>query len=162
MTSRRNFFSLFLTPIILFAVACSNSEADMAIPVSSDAAILAKFIPLDPKPTAVKWSVSEKGQDKTFGPSDSSLFALLTYSEADFAAVSAKLASGETLPAAQVEFLPSWLSEDADIAGFKNSTGYDFTGKAVSAEPYLSSPFSDGFAVSFKDSHSILVYAFSR
>lgn len=162
MTFRRNVFSLFLTPLLLLAGASSKSEADMTIPVSTDAAILAKFIQLDPKPIAVKWSVSEKGEGEVFGPSDSSLYALLTYSNTDFAKVEAKLASSQKLPAASVDVLPPWLSEEADIKSFKTNTAYDFTGRATAAEPYLSSPYSDGFAVIFGGSHSVLVYGFSR
>ncbi|QND51415.1 hypothetical protein HB779_05500 [Phyllobacterium sp. 628] len=163
MTLRRTvILSLFLTPVFLFSAACSNSEAEMAIDVSNDAAILAKFIQLDPKPIAVKWSVIEKGKDEIFGPSDSSLFAVLIYSENDFAAVSARLANGEKPTAAQLDKLPQWLADEAGISGFKTNTGYDFTGKALSAEPYLSSPYSDGFAVVFDSSKSVLVYGFSR
>ncbi|MBA8876614.1 hypothetical protein [Phyllobacterium myrsinacearum] len=134
----------------------------MTIPVSTDAAILAKFIHLDPKPIAVKWSVSEKGEGEVFGPSDSSLYALLTYADADFAKVAAKLASGQKLPAASVDVLPPWLSEEADLKSFKTNTGYDFTGQALPADPYLASPYSDGFAVTFSHSRTILVYGFSR
>ncbi len=162
MTSRRKIFSFLIAPVLLPLAACSDSEAELQTPVSTDAVVLAKVMHLDPKPVAVKWSDRMMAKDEIFGPSDRALYALLAYSAADFESVSARLTAGQELQPVHVDSLPPWLVEQTGIDSFKTSAGYDFTGRALSAEAYLQSPYLDGFAVTIGSSRSVLVCGFTR
>ena len=57
----------------------------------TDIATLRKFVTLQPSPVDAKWSVDKIGTDGGLGPSDTTLWAVVRYSDADFAAVSRAL-----------------------------------------------------------------------
>jgi hypothetical protein len=154
---------LFLLTSAAAVAACSNSEADMHEKPDTDIAVLAKFIVLDPKPDSVEWSILEEKGESGLGPIDSVLVAVLNYSPADFGKVEAAIAEGERPEGGQMRKVPDWLPKNV-MAASKSAAGeaIDFGGKAGSAHSYALAPYSDGFAVAFPTSSSVLVYLYSK
>jgi hypothetical protein len=158
---RRTLFLLFLNALAL--LACSNSEADMTEKSSTDIAMLAKFIVLDPKPEAVEWSVMEDAAGSGLGPADSAVVALMTYSPADFEKVERSLSAAGGAEGGLMRKAPKWLPGSVTKKSAPAADGaIDFGTRAVSAHAFASSPYSDGFAVTLTDERKVLAYLYSK
>jgi hypothetical protein len=139
--------------------ACSNSEADMNDKPGTNIAMLEKFIPLDPKPDAAEWSVLEGEAGSGLGPTDSALVALLTYAAADYPNVEKALADGGGVSGGLMRKAPKWLPLQVTQSAMKAvGEGFDFGTRALSAKPFASPPFSEGFAVTYLSERKVLVY----
>jgi hypothetical protein len=154
---------LFLLASAVIVAACSNSEAEMHEKPDSDITMLSKFIVLDPRPISAEWSILEEEGDSGLGPIDSVLVALLRYSSADFGTVETSLSAGERPEGGLMRKVPDWLPKEVATASSPApGEAIDFGGKAASANLYALAPYSEGFAVAFAASNSVLVYLYSK
>ena len=80
------------------APGCSPGTPEGIVEVRSDVATLGKLVTLRPVPQAARWSVVKRGKDEMFGPADTLLWAVLRYSDADFASVAHALEGGGRVP----------------------------------------------------------------
>ena len=124
----------------------------------SDIATLRKFVTLEPAPVEAKWSVSTIGEDDDFGPTDTALWAVVRYSDADFAAVSQALKAGPALRAPPVGSPPAWLLADVDLSRFRRGSDHVFEDVAT-AEPFASDIYSTGFALVLSDGRVLLHFS---
>jgi hypothetical protein len=147
----------------LILIACSNSEADMNDKPGTNIAMLEKFIPLSPKPDAVEWSVLEGETGSGLGPTDSALVALLSYKDSDFPGVEKALTQGGAVNGGLMRKAPKWLPQPVTQSAMKAvGEGFDFGTRAVSAKPFASPPFSEGFAVTYPSERKVLVYLITQ
>jgi hypothetical protein len=149
-----------LAPVCAFALfSCSKSEADMNDKPDTDLATLTKFIVLDPKPQSVEWSVLEGEKGSGLGPTDSALVALLSYPASDYPNVEKSLTESGSASGGLMRKAPKWLPQSVTQSA-KNAVGegFDFGTRALSANPFASPPFSEGFAVAYPSERKVLVY----
>jgi hypothetical protein len=159
--NRRIVLAAPLCALTLFA--CSNSEADMNEKPGTNVAMLEKFIPLDPKPDAAEWSVLEGETGSGLGPTDSALVALLSYAAADYANVEKALIAGGAASGGLMRKAPKWLPLPVTQSAMKAvGEGFDFGTRAMSAKPFASPPFSEGFAVTYPSERKVLVYLITQ
>ena len=143
------------------AMGCSRSKAEMFDGAQSDIATLRKFVTLEPAPVEAKWSVSTIGEDDDFGPTDTALWAVVRYSDADFAAVSQALKAGPALRAPPVGSPPAWLLADVDLSRFRRGSDHVFDGPVSAGGPFASKLYSNGFALALPD-RRVLIHFSSR
>ncbi len=127
----------------------------------TDIATLRKFVTLKPAPVAAKWSVTTIGTDAVLGPSDTELWAVVRYSDADFATVSRALKADEALRPATEGAPPAWLLADVDLTRFRHGSDYVFEGSAFDGRPFASDLYQTGFALVLPD-HRVLIYFSSQ
>ena len=127
----------------------------------TDITTLRKFVTLQPAPVDAKWSVTTIGADDVLGPSDTALWAVVRYSDADFATVVRALKAGEAPPAATLGDLPAWLSAEVDLARFRRGSDYVFDGSLSTAGPFASALYDTGFALVLPD-RRVLIHFSSR
>lgn len=126
-------------------------------------AMLEKFIPLDPKPNAAEWSVLEGEAGSGLGPTDSALVALLSYTAPDYASVEKALADGGGVIGGLMRKAPKWLPLQVTQSAMNAvGEGFDFGTRAVSAKPFASPPFSEGFVVTYPGERKVLVYLITQ
>jgi hypothetical protein len=158
---RRLVLAAPLCALTLFA--CSNSEAEMNDKPGTNIAMLEKFIPLDPKPDSAEWSVLEGETGSGLGPTDSALVALVSYKSEDFSKVEKALSEGGTAAGGLMRIAPKWLPLQVTQSAMNAvGEGYDFGTRALSAKPFASPPFSDGFAVTYPSERKVLVYLITQ
>lgn len=121
----------------------------------SDIATLGKLVTLRPVPDEATWSVTTLGSDGVPGPADSVLWAVLRYSKTDGAAIARTLEAGATLPPASTDEPPAWLREAVDLTRFRHGAAYVFP-KPVSAAPFASDLYVDGFAMLLPDGRVLI------
>ncbi len=112
----------------------------------TDTALLRKFITLQPAPVEADWSVTTIG-DGVFGPSDTEFWAVLRYSDPDFATLSRALKAGEELPPVTLGTAPAWLLAEIDPAQFRHGSDHVFEGPVYDGRPFASKSYSNGFAL---------------
>ena len=127
----------------------------------TDIATLRKFVTLDPVPVEAKWSVSKIGADDDFGPTDTALWAVVRYADADLPAVSQALKAEPAPRAAPMGSPPAWLLADVDLARFRRGPDHVFEGAVSSAKPFASDLYSTGFALVLPD-RRVLIHFSSR
>jgi hypothetical protein len=126
-------------------------------------AMLEKFIPLDPKPDAVEWSVLEGDKGSGLGPTDSAIVALLSYTAADYPSVEKALTEEGAAGGGLMRTAPNWLPQMVTQSAMNTAgEGFDFGTRAISAKPFASPPFSEGFAVLYPSDRKVLVYLITR
>jgi hypothetical protein len=104
---RRLAHALALGALVLVeASGCSRSKAEMFETAQTDTAILGKLVTLRPAPAAATWSVAKLGSDSVPGPTDSALWAVLRYADADAASVARTLKAEAPLPSVTVSAPP--------------------------------------------------------
>jgi hypothetical protein len=120
-------------------------------------ATLRKIVTLQPPRVEAKSSVAKIGTDAVLGPSDTTLWAVVRYSDADCAAVSRALQADVALRPITVGAPPAWLLNEVDLARFRQGSDYDF-GQPVSAcKPFTSDLYSSRFALILPD-HRVLIH----
>lgn len=122
---------------------------------NKDAELLAKLIKLEPKPIEAIWSAQKQG-DGLFGPSDETIYALLTYSAENYGKLAEGLTATGNAPAGGA---PAWLSDE--LAARKLPPFGELAAKAGSAELFASPPYLSGYAIALEQSHSIVVCLFT-
>ena len=125
----------------------------------TDIATLRKLITLQPLPVDAKWSVTTIG-DGVLGPSDNDLWAVVRYSDADFAVISRALKASEVPEPVTEDAPPAWLLADVDLARFRHGSEYVF-GPVSDGKPFASRVYSTGFALVLPD-HRVLIHFSSR
>jgi hypothetical protein len=125
----------------------------------TDIATLGKFVTLRSLPVEAKWSVTTIGKDDMFGPTDTTLWALVRYSPADFASVARALEADRAPQPVTVAALPAWLAAEVDLAQFRRGSDHVFEGSA--GKPYASGVYSTGFALALPDQR-VLIHFSSR
>ncbi|MES3151119.1 hypothetical protein [Sphingomonas faeni] len=142
---------------MISAVSCSGSKADMVEGPQTDIATLRKFVTLQPTPIEAKWSVAKIGTDAVPGPSDTTIWAVVRYSEADFTAVSRALRADDAGRPITVSAPPAWLLADVNLARFRHGSDYVFEHPVSAGRPFASDLYSTGFALILPD-HRVLVH----
>lgn len=127
----------------------------------TDITTLGKFVTLQPAPIEATWSVTTIGKDDVFGPTDTELWAVLRYSDADFAVVSRALKADEALRPVTEDAPPAWLLADVDLTRFRHGSGYVFEGHVSTGRPFASDLYTTGFALILPD-HRVLIRFSSR
>lgn len=122
----------------------------------TDIATLRKFVTLQPTPVEAKWSVTTIG-DGMFGPSDTELWAVVRYSDADFATVSHALRADEAPGPVTLGTMPAWLIADVDLARFRRGSDYVVGGPVSTGRPFASNLYDSGFAMMLPD-HRVLIH----
>ena len=125
----------------------------------SDVATLRKFVPLQPAPAEAKWSVTTIGTDAVPGPSDTSLWAVLHYSDADYATVLRALKEKTILQSTAAGSPPAWLLADVDLARFRHGSDYVFDGAVPAAPPFASDLYRNGFALTLPDKRILIHFS---
>ena len=126
-------------------------------------AMLEKFIPLKPKPDAAEWSVLEGEAGSGLGPTDSALVALLSYAAADYPEVENTLAESGAASGGLMRTAPKWLPRQVTQSAVNAvGKGFEFGTRALSAKPFASPPFSEGFAVTYPSDRKVLVYLITQ
>lgn len=139
------------------AISCSGSKANMVEEPQTDIATLRKFVTLQPSPVDAKWSVDKIGTDAGLGPSDTTLWAVVRYSDADFAAVSRALTADGAPRPITVGAPPAWVLADVDLVRFRRGSDYVFEQPVSTGKPFASDLYSTGFALILPD-HRILIH----
>jgi hypothetical protein len=151
---------LALAGIVANTAGCSAKEATMLDGVKGDVATLGKLVTLTPRPAEAKWSVEKLGSDAVPGPADEVLWAVLRYSDADYAAVShaieADRARGPATVAGGTGAPPEWLLKEVDLARFRHGNDYQFEGVFSNGKPFTSDLYATGFALMLPD-HRVLI-----
>jgi hypothetical protein len=153
-----------LAPVCAVSLlSCSKSEADMNDKPGTDLATLAKFIVLDPKPQSAEWSVLEGETGSGLGPTDSAIIALLTYSASDYQAVETFVTTSGGASGGLMRKGPKWLPQSVTQSAMSAvGEGFDFGTRAMSAKPFASPPFSEGFAITYPSERRVLVYLITQ
>lgn len=127
----------------------------------TDIATLRKFVTLQPEPAEAKWAVTKLGKNDDFGPSDTSLWAVVRYDDADFAVISRALAGDAAPQPVTIGAPPAWLLADVDLARYRRGSDYVFDGPVSAAKPFASNLYSTGFALPLPDNR-VLIHFSSR
>lgn len=139
---------------------CSAKEATMVDAVQGDVATLGRLVTLTPKPAEARWSVEKLGSDSVPGPADEVLWAVLRYSDADYAtivrAMEADRANGMATVEAGTGGPPEWLLHEVDLARFRHEKTYRFEGSYSNGAPFASNLYATGFALALPD-HRVLI-----
>ena len=122
----------------------------------TDIATLRRFVTLRPVPVEAKWSVATIGKDAVFGPTDTALWAVVRYADADYAAIARALKAEEPLRPVTVGAPPAWLLADVDLARFRHGPDYVFDGPVFAGKPFASDLYATGFAMILPD-HRVLI-----
>lgn len=125
----------------------------------TDIATLRKFVTLQPAPVEACWSVSKRGTDAVPGPSDTALWAVVRYADADFATVARALETGEKLPSVTIGAPPAWLLADADLGRYQRGSGYVIEGPVSAGTPFASDLYSAGFALVLPDRRVLIHFS---
>ncbi len=133
--------------VMMSAPACSRSNADMFETAQTNVVTLGKFVTLSPAPLEAKWSVATIGTDAVPGPSDTMLWAVVRYSEADFATITRALKADGTLRTVTVNAPPAWLLADVDLARFRRGSDYVIEGQLSAGTLFASDLYGSGFAL---------------
>ena len=138
------------------APSCSRGKADMSERERTNIATLRKFVTLQPVPVDARWSISTIG-DGFLGPSDTRLWAVVRYSDADFTTISHALTSDESQGPVTLDTAPAWLLADPDIAQLRRGTDYVVQGPVSTAKPFASNMYNSGFALVLPG-HRVLIH----
>ena len=135
------------------------TDAAQTDAAQTDIGTLRKFVTLQPAPIDAKWSVSTIGSDAVPGPSDTALWAVLRYAEADFATVARALEDGETLPSVTVGAPPAWLLADVDLVQYRQEPNYVIAGPVSAGTPFASDLYTTGFALVLPDQRVLIRFS---
>jgi hypothetical protein len=140
--------ALALSALVMMTTpSCSESQLDKAEAMQTDIALLGKFVTLQPAPAEAKWSVTTIGTEGGLGPTDNALWAVLRYSEADFATISRALKADASQPQITINAPPAWLLAEAALTRFRQGADYVFEGPVSTGKPFASDLYTLGFAL---------------
>lgn len=147
--------------VMMGAGGCSSSKPGTFDGVQTDIATSRKFVTLQPVPVEARWSVTTIGTDAVLGPTDTILWALVRYSDADFAAISQALKAEGALPAGTMGALPAWVLADVDLTLVRHGSDGVFKEPVSAGRPFASSLYANGFALTLPD-HRVLIHFSSQ
>ncbi|MFV0624674.1 hypothetical protein ACBY01_11800 [Sphingomonas sp. ac-8] len=142
--------------VMMGAPGCSRNEADTFAGVQTDVATLGKFVTLRLVPVWAKWSVTTIGKDERFGTTDTMLWAVVRYSDADVAAVSRALQADAASRPVTMGAPPAWLLADVDLTRFRHGSDYVIEKSVSVGRPFASDLYATGFALMLPD-HRVLI-----
>lgn len=136
-----------------------TDKADLFGGTQTDVATLRKFVTLQPPPVDAKWSVTTIGTGTSPGPSDTALWAVVRYSDADFATVSRSLKADEVLRPVTLRTAPAWLLAELDPARFQRGSDHVIEGSVSEGGVFASDMYSTGFAMPLSDRRILIHFS---